>query len=566
MPNVVLNPYSNQLPAQTRSAGIENDRAVAELQAAVLIAMKFPRNRAERVDIILEECKRQSVAESAFYTYSRGGTEISDSSIRLAEVVGRNWKNFDFGIVELSHQNGQSEVMSYAWDLETNVKQKKIFIVEHVRYANGRIKQLTDPRDIYEVVANAAARRLRNCIIGLIPKEVMDAAKQQCNLILAEMVNPQTIEKMINGFKKLGVSIEQIEKRIQRNIKSITPTQVVSLRKIYKSIKDDISKVDEWFQTGENPIQDSLSDIGFDIMAKDLNQDNLQKYLEMLADMDQKTIDQIKSRIMSISDGFKIFRQDFFSWGLKEKEDGSGPDQQGNNRGNTTHGDKRLDSGNGDPEEKTQKAPTVEEARNWCQLNDLMGAYRADKQDMVSIAARSLNINTSGIPWKEIHKAVKDALNPKADEDQEKFLELCEFFNQATVDSKKIAGGADLFRQAIDAAGLKIGQRPTTIEKASVFKEVYEKLLKEQKISSETSMSKNRNLEEPTENEIFDRLKEYVSDFYPTMQFSIFRDFLGMRANSAGVPVHHLAAKFMEDPNERDAMLKTYNEWLQNRM
>ncbi|BBP90994.1 hypothetical protein BsIDN1_46120 [Bacillus safensis] len=43
--------------------------------------------------------------------------------------------------------------MAYAWDLETNTRQTKIFTVKHERKAKGAITKLNDPRDIYELVA-----------------------------------------------------------------------------------------------------------------------------------------------------------------------------------------------------------------------------------------------------------------------------------------------------------------------------------------------------------------------------------------------------------------------------
>ena len=45
-----------------------------------------------------------------------------------------------------------------------------------------------------------------------------------------------------------GVIQDMIEKKIQRRLDSITPAQVVSLRKIYNSLKDGMSKPSDWFE------------------------------------------------------------------------------------------------------------------------------------------------------------------------------------------------------------------------------------------------------------------------------------------------------------------------------
>ena len=139
--------------------------------------------------------------------------------------------------------------MAFAWDLETNARQTKIFDVPHVRKTKKGSYALEDPRDIYELVANNGARRLRACILGIIPGDVIDAAVEQCERTLNTTadISPENIEKMLKLFENIGVSKLQIEKRIQRRIDSIQPAQMVLLRKIYKSISDGMANVGEFF-------------------------------------------------------------------------------------------------------------------------------------------------------------------------------------------------------------------------------------------------------------------------------------------------------------------------------
>ena len=63
---------------------VENQRAMAEVQGAIVLAKRFPRNQVESLDRIQIACQRPGLAEQALYTYSRGGTEITGPSIRLA--------------------------------------------------------------------------------------------------------------------------------------------------------------------------------------------------------------------------------------------------------------------------------------------------------------------------------------------------------------------------------------------------------------------------------------------------------------------------------------------------
>ena len=56
---------------------------------------------------------------------------------------------------------------------------------------------------------------------------------------------------MIEVFQPFGVTRDQIEKRIQRRVEAITPAQVISLRKIYNSLRDQMSSKEDWFEMSQ---------------------------------------------------------------------------------------------------------------------------------------------------------------------------------------------------------------------------------------------------------------------------------------------------------------------------
>lgn len=233
----------------------EGQRAIQEVQAAMIIAKRFPRDVKASLDRILNTCTRQSLAEQALYTYSRGGTDISGPSIRLAEAVAQQWGNLQFGIRELEQRDGESTVEAFAWDLETNTRQVKVFQVPHTRYTKAKGNTpLSDPRDIYELVANQGARRLRACILGVIPGDVIDEAVRQCDATLSSSADtsPEAQKKIIEAFAAYKVTKDQIEKRIQRRIDAITPAQVVQLRKILISMRDGMSGPEDWFESSSS--------------------------------------------------------------------------------------------------------------------------------------------------------------------------------------------------------------------------------------------------------------------------------------------------------------------------
>src|SRR6266568_2100587 len=135
-------------------------KAVAEVQAAYVIAKRFPRNESEAYANIMDSCKRPTLAEQSMYAYPRGGTLVKGRSIRLAEALARCWGNLDCGVREISQGNGVSIAEAYAIDLQTNTRITKVFHVPHKRDTKKGVTRLTDARDIYELVANQGARRL----------------------------------------------------------------------------------------------------------------------------------------------------------------------------------------------------------------------------------------------------------------------------------------------------------------------------------------------------------------------------------------------------------------------
>jgi hypothetical protein len=243
------------MPASRESGGgsiaqEKSSRAVAEVQAAMAIAKRFPRDEVAAMDRIKNACARPKLAEEAMYSYKRGGTDITGPSIVLAKAIAQQWGNLKYGVVEIDQENGESTVEAFAWDLETNTHESRTFHVPHIRTTKTASTALTDPRDIYETVANNASRRLRACLLGVIPNDVVQEAIAACEQTLSTKcdVGPESQKKLVAAFREIGVSREQIEKRIQCRIDAIKPAQMVQLRKIFASIRDEASTIADWFE------------------------------------------------------------------------------------------------------------------------------------------------------------------------------------------------------------------------------------------------------------------------------------------------------------------------------
>lgn len=254
---LVENPFGPMRPVQDgalREAVIQ--REIAEVQAAVVMAKRFPRDPIQAMDRILQAFTRPSLcAESdgrtpALYEYARGGQEISGLSIRSAEILAQHWGNILCGVSEVARNLGESECLAYAWDLETNFRDERRFVVKHQRDTRRGRYVLTDERDIYETIANQGSRRKRACLLAVIPGDVQEAARKQIEVTLTTTIQltPERLQAMLETFASYNVTKEMLETRIQRRLESITPALFLQLGKIAASLRDRMSTPRDWFE------------------------------------------------------------------------------------------------------------------------------------------------------------------------------------------------------------------------------------------------------------------------------------------------------------------------------
>lgn len=227
-------------------------RVFEEVRASIIVAKQFPRNENRAHTEVINACKRPLLAEQAEYKYPRGGTKVSGPSIRLAEVIARHYGNLQYGIRTLSETAESTMFEAFCWDVENNVRATRIFSQKHGRWTkSGGFEKTNDPRDIYEIVANTATRRLRACILEIVPGELVDAAIQQCNATLkgrSDVPLKDRVKSMVLAFNEMGVSESAIEKRLGHNLSALEEMQLVDLGKIYRSLKDGMSKREDWFE------------------------------------------------------------------------------------------------------------------------------------------------------------------------------------------------------------------------------------------------------------------------------------------------------------------------------
>lgn len=236
------------LAAQNDAAAVA--RATQEIQAALVIAKRFERDEVRVKAKILDACKRKELAEVAEYEYSRGGTRITGPTIDLLRAIANRWGNLRFGWSEVDRRGGVSSVRCFAWDLQTNGQAERTFTVKHWRDTQGGGYELKDERDIYEMLANQAARRVRACLEEVVDSDIVSAAVEQCRKTLREGEKTPVQDRavhMVNAFSEFGVTQPMIETKLGNKLEAVSENQLASLRRIFKSLKDGVGVREDYF-------------------------------------------------------------------------------------------------------------------------------------------------------------------------------------------------------------------------------------------------------------------------------------------------------------------------------
>ena len=233
------------------TVAVEASRAITEAQGKLLLAKQFPRSYTTCYANAIEACQRKSFAEKAFFSYPRGGQTVTGVTIRFAEEMARCYTNVDYGIKELSHEEGKSEMQAYCWDLETNTISSQNFTVEHVMETKQGNRKLTSQRDIYERTANDGARRLRSRILAILPPDLVEDCINECKKTLAGKNDIPLIDKvknMVTGFAKLGVTKEMLETRLKHTIETVNADELTEYIGIYNGLKQKETTISDWFE------------------------------------------------------------------------------------------------------------------------------------------------------------------------------------------------------------------------------------------------------------------------------------------------------------------------------
>ena len=265
---------TNQLPitlgGEGGGGGDDEDRRLpvmsmegaSEIQAAILLAKKFPRNEGQAQKDLLGICDMTTFAEGAYYSFPRGRkldeatgqwkqNIVSGPSIRMAREAARIFGNFRYGFTITHEDDDGRQIVAYAWDVQSNNRTtssdyfKKLILR---RIGTGpdatTIAVTADERELRELTNRRASILMRNCILSLMPSYFVDNAVLICKKTVAGGGEKsdllERVEKMKAAFAQLGVSILQIESYLRKPLLEFSAEDLGELRGIYESLVEGV--------------------------------------------------------------------------------------------------------------------------------------------------------------------------------------------------------------------------------------------------------------------------------------------------------------------------------------
>ncbi|MCP4568981.1 MAG: hypothetical protein GY841_15510 [FCB group bacterium] len=227
---------------------VESSRAIASVQASMVMAAKRPRREIASWKRMKAACSRLRFAEKALFAYRRGGTLVSGPTIRLAESLASAWGNLDMGFKVIEKLEGGHLVQVFCHDLESNLRVSRELIISKNRYMGGDL--LKAERDIAENISSVAQRNVRNVVLQCLPADLVEDAISQCQKTMAKGDGRplQTrIRDAVVSFEEIGISVAMLEDFLGHNMEATEPLEIPKLQGAYQSITSGMAKREELF-------------------------------------------------------------------------------------------------------------------------------------------------------------------------------------------------------------------------------------------------------------------------------------------------------------------------------
>lgn len=214
-------------------------REEQEIKGAMIMARQFPRSEDGARQKLLIAASRRLFAEECTYSFPRGNTTVMGPSIKMAREFARLWGNIRFGCKIVADDEDSRSIVGWAWDLEANTYEETPDTFRKLVQRAGGQWIVPDERDLRELTLRRSAICVRNCIIHLMPSDlladIIDKAEATIRTKAADVDAHR--KDIIDGFTLLNVPIAELEELIGHQLGACSPKELDRLKSIWKTIK-----------------------------------------------------------------------------------------------------------------------------------------------------------------------------------------------------------------------------------------------------------------------------------------------------------------------------------------
>ena len=160
----------------------------------------------------------------------------------------------------MSQSSERMHIKAYALDLETNtyVEAEDEFskLIQRRDKYSGETKWIQpDERDLRELMNRRGAIAIRNCILQVLPSDLVDDVLKTAKHTLQrdatsalEKNRDDIVKQLVVMFDRQGVSVSMLEAYLGHKLDVVTADEVAALKQILQSIRDGVAKRDEFFK------------------------------------------------------------------------------------------------------------------------------------------------------------------------------------------------------------------------------------------------------------------------------------------------------------------------------
>ncbi|MEL6716575.1 MAG: hypothetical protein AAFP86_22545, partial [Planctomycetota bacterium] len=244
----------------------------ADIESRLSYAAARPRNEDAAMERLFRACNRPTLAAKAEYSIPRkkDGEQIfiTGPSVHLAREAARCFGHIEYGFEELPSEDGWIHFRAYAWDLETNAR-----VFEEDRFSSLVPKKVWQNRQYVrtdyvepteqqrrELIARRASIKVRNCILNVIPADVIDEAIMRAKMTLRVKAKKELGERReeiilstTEVFAELGVSAEMLDAHLGKSLVDMDADDLNGLRSLHRAILDGQTSVADAFGEKDEP-------------------------------------------------------------------------------------------------------------------------------------------------------------------------------------------------------------------------------------------------------------------------------------------------------------------------